>query len=1485
MPEGGWGMTSILEELLSREPAKLPTDDLGKLQSNLQREGYLAPDHPATGMWDAESSAAFSKFERDAESMARSGVGWDSAPVDAVLRFMSNTIPSSVWTGTIGAAKGIAAQTGESAERLGLAGGAVAGAAIGTAIAPGIGTAIGAGLGAVGGFFADLIGKDEGEDAGESSFIDALSPLEEWAGTDANQYQGPKAFFEDLGYVASAAMLIRGAGMGIGAARAGASSLSKMSLQEALKTPATSAPGLLAKGVAKVLPEKAAGAWTQFMTKNGLNAISNKPLVAAVNKTFTGFASGQLGARYAAGMGQGEDTSTIEDYIGAEKAPGFMSAVDWSLGMVVYPNRFLPFEKGTVAKSAQSLLATPLGKPLFRMGKDVQSYLNNGVAMRPYLHLATKRGVKGSIRDRIAESRRFLGETEVDQIKADGWLRLDFGAKSRAEEIVVFEKGLSRSDPGFNEALQNEVFNLKRTIREEAELGPSATAKDLVARSYAITADSGQVYDTSMQFARFLEDLEGQGSGLDKMSDFIWANRRTQQLMNDGLAVQLAADEATFGAPLRSADRIKAEGRIKFLQDKIAEAERQLDETANITQMESLQVQIQALKDEAAELSKVKGLPEPDAEWVAVPSRLETPTRQSLLKDAERIETLAGQRKMAMNAARKAEDNLAGQPDMTSRTLAMNAEDEMRALTEDLWKREIIPDGMEQAAPDKIAEHLRQRAEGAPRELNVPQSIADEYATKGYKLVGARDGVFYMDEVPSFIGKHDLGDYTKRAAFFETIGMSPYRFKDQDIAGLRGAHDQAEVAQVLAESGIEIPAKVAFQRLQKKLNAMRTPIEEGGEVKNVSKLQRVTRKTQAGEVNEYGLRVERRQLSVDDIVDALRLDDYDHVIDPHEVGAKVQAALKRGGAFGAETSLKEPIQAARMLGKALRANGLPGFSDFMRTFEFASPTRPIIGATTVVGAGAGYEEGGLKGALVGGATGAIGGIGLGAFVKQNAKLMNGISKKSYLYLPDKLHNLNMLLRYSLSPTFDMGRYVEQYTLGKAKGDLPFIARPEQYLDRKYGVGAYDEASKYWDNLNGNNMTVLGDDLERRLNTVGMVGFNPRKMEAAQAFLLSKRVDSNGRRIFTDDQIFEKVAEIGRYGLGRTSGEKTVNFVFFPFSFQKKLLTSLGDFVTQAPARNLLLHEGLRRYYQASEDGSLSEQINEFVDKHLPVIESLKYLNNLSQGASPGRFILQGVANNDTDAGTAAQILSSVFVPSGAATPVAQTAAGLTDAAIHLFVPVVVAGESYEDGDAITELVGEIDRYIPLYRDVQKYWEALGDQKTAVLEGEAPYSQLTSYFEEKREKKAELEPIALAMGFDDVDNFLRSDAGAVFRLDIEQQDFELGMKYPTGKRMSAEFTDIEKVNEQLIHNLAEKTNRTKSEDEILSVYEMQESAKNIAPYLNMNQEQALAVFAPGIRKKALANFSDPRFRELWNRLFAWQFGPLEQAAAGKELLNA
>lgn len=1448
----GWGLSEVFQDLLSRDPKRVDVSDLKQLQENMKAQGYLPASYAATGQWDPQSQTAFRRLDRDGHDEVRAGNHFLAAPVTAGVRLITNTIPSKVFQGIVGAAKGMVKQAPETAERGGLVGGAVAGAAIGTAVAPGLGSLIGGTVGGIAGFAADFFGDDEGEEgqSGAERFVDALTPYEEY------KAQGSKALFEDLGFVLSAVAMIRGAGMVGGAVKGGVGAIGTATSHgttlraAALAKQGVAQPGIVARviggGLNKVSPN-AAKTWIDVARTHGLMAQTSRPLLKTINGVYTGASAGQMGARYAGGLGSGEDKTTIERSI--SEAPELSSWVDNTVGLVVYPSKLFPLK----AKDA---------------GRAIQGMLGD-TNLQPWVHAAQKTPDGHTLSLGKAKERALsaLGRDPLEQAQSDAFARITYGVNRRVGEML-HAKGRLGDELHIDQLRASAKSSVIRKLKaggEESE----ALSRELMSYSH----------DEPMGFTGFLEGLEGRGSGIENFSPWRDAQFKAQKLTRDvreGRAeVELAGGKV---GRVVDFDVVATRSQLKNVKAAADKARKKAARSVDPNESASLIAEADALSAEAKALQgslAANPTGKASGEFTIVPAKKYDPennipgyaTREEIRGLADEYDRKAQQVTAAYRRA--AEGNA---PDAWK---AFHMESEgMSDFVDDLSFRGLIKDDLigkaKQAEPSKlISQHLKQRAKHHGREVKVDSDTAKAFDELGYKPVATGEDVLFMDDLAATWEVAGVGDYTRRAAFFETLGLSPYQHSNEALWSLKQAHARAEVGQVLTQEGIPMTGDKALGRLNKYLSDRNHPGMLKARKETVLPLgPGAFRKGEDGTSYEL-FKIDVRELSPDDIGQALGLEDFAKVVDPGETSRKVYDALKRGGALGGETSLRHPLDSARAIGRNLRVSGLPGFVDYMRSFHIESPTRAGAIGGAAFGAAVGAQgEGDAVDALKGAAVGAVAGASLGRLLKTKFK------EGTYGYLPEHLHQANMAIRYSLSPIFDLGRYAEQNILGAMKADLPPIFAPKRYIQAREfksisgrvrgadisGEAAWDEAVRFWDDLNGGGVMKVVDDVDRRMFARGMVGFSPRHHEAAQAYLLKQRG-------MADDEIIKTVSEIGRYGLGRTGAEKSVNFVFFPFSFSKKFVTSMGDFIMQAPARNLLIHEGFRRYHEAG----LDERFGEFIEKHLPIAKQVQKINNLAYGLSPGRFFLEGLDDNRTDVGKAMQILSSAFVPSGAATPVAQAAGGLGDVAMNLFSPVVVTGDNVDGIDDI------LDRYIPAVRDVQSFLESAGEQVTAVREGGTPYHQLESYLEEKREAKDQWSDIATALGYASVDGFLQSNIGLGFKASLDEKELELQEKYPTGFKMSAEFTNTTALDKKALHDLAEKPDRSEAEDLILELAEIEQTAHLMADIAGMDSAFAASMAQRQIRRKALEHIDDKRFVLLFNRFYAKTYGPLQKVA--------
>jgi hypothetical protein len=417
-----------------------------------------------------------------------------------------------------------------------------------------------------------------------------------------------------------------------------------------------------------------------------------------------------------------------------------------------------------------------------------------------------------------------------------------------------------------------------------------------------------------------------------------------------------------------------------------------------------------------------------------------------------------------------------------------------------------------------------------------------------------------------------------------------------------------------------------------------------------------------------------------------------------------------------------------------------------------------------------------------------------------------------------------------------------------------------------GDQVWEDTVRLWDELNGTKYFHAVDELERRMYQAGMLGFSPRNWEAAQAMQLYQRG-------WSMDKIKESVQQIGRYGIGRSAAEKSANFVFFPFSFSKKMLTTMGDFALQRPGRAFLISETLRRYYESGAD----DQFHDFVEKHVPLLTQLSRINNLAFGISPGRFFLAGLGDNRSNEGKAAFILSQFFAPGGATTALAQGAGATGDWARQAFAPIVLTGESMDRAGSINNLFDVVNKYIPFARELNQYWTAAKEQKTALTEGGSPWSQFQEFSDQKRAAKAEFEPLAMAFGYQSVDGFLGSDIGAPFKLQLDNQEQQLMQEYPTAASMSRDFTNIAGENEAMMYELEGRPTKTPGEEAILGLMEQIKVFQTIKDLGILDADTIDMMAGQQIRNEALKYAGDARFQELYERFFAREYGPIRRVA--------
>lgn len=296
---------------------------------------------------------------------------------------------------------------------------------------------------------------------------------------------------------------------------------------------------------------------------------------------------------------------------------------------------------------------------------------------------------------------------------------------------------------------------------------------------------------------------------------------------------------------------------------------------------------------------------------------------------------------------------------------------------------------------------------------------------------------------------------------------------------------------------------------------------------------------------------------------------------------------------------------------------------------------------------------------------------VGTFAPDAARTLAGQGRDwRYGYMADTYARIRDSLRFTLSPIFDASRYTEGLLLGQTgapmrygrdvkdaagkvihkAGDrviLPLNLTPralKRQLSKAHGT---DEGRRIYNERVGQfqkfardaqdfNPEIL-DSTGRWFKQVGILGFSPVDwMGTAFARLLDEG--------FEADEAYDAARRMYTYatgkGIGRTRSpaELSVNFVMFPFSFQKKALGHLAKWMNDDLGRSIIIHDAMKTYELLDEEYDLESRWRDY----MPWMNQLKRLNLFAYGLSAGRF---GGINSQLFE-TGGKVAWNMFVPAG-----------------------------------------------------------------------------------------------------------------------------------------------------------------------------------------------------------------------------------------------
>jgi hypothetical protein len=522
----------------------------------------------------------------------------------------------------------------------------------------------------------------------------------------------------------------------------------------------------------------------------------------------------------------------------------------------------------------------------------------------------------------------------------------------------------------------------------------------------------------------------------------------------------------------------------------------------------------------------------------------------------------------------------------------------------------------------------------------------------------------------------------------------------------------------------------------------------------------------------------------------------------------------------------------------------------------------------------------LTGALRGAAVGAVAG-------KLAQPALNPLSKVAdrfeaskfahYGYMADNLAASRDHFRFVLNPFFDLKRYVHNHYLAQTSGvdELRFNQSPSA-LKKSLAkdltaenatitngtalgpIAIKDRANQKFTDIYNDFRTVARphfdpdavESTSQQFSRIGILGQDTTAWQASTWHQLMQVKDADGVARFNPQEAYDRVKNMYTYGTtGRSAAEQSVNFIFFPFSFQKKVVTEGAKFLADDLSRAVMLHDSYRMYHELDKEHHLGEKLKE----HAPILNKLLQLNMFANGISPGR--LGGINAKLFESGAGA--ILNLFSPQGVSIKNAADGANLSELAKSLVPAINDVHQLLQDARSQKNVLFDPSHEIAAVqaRDGYKAWN---DYKTglyaALKEGGYKPGDVTS----ATLTKPELAPV---------------------KIDMETKRDELSKQYPgwvDSKNAAAEKNVLLASEKQMrLDAVAAGTGNVTD----LQFHDLEVHIADWKDYLKKDQgitnisdaDPSVYEDIQGVAREMVR--MNPDFQKVWDKYYAREYGPL------------
>lgn len=502
--------------------------------------------------------------------------------------------------------------------------------------------------------------------------------------------------------------------------------------------------------------------------------------------------------------------------------------------------------------------------------------------------------------------------------------------------------------------------------------------------------------------------------------------------------------------------------------------------------------------------------------------------------------------------------------------------------------------GLGEVEERQVAKQLAVALDHAPHEITdlLPSDVQSELRSRGYKAAMVGHNVILQSDLIE-PGASDVA-FSGGAYILASLGLSGRKVDPRTITklALQSWGDAAEEIFLGAERGFQDGIGKGFvNAIFDNLRSSREALSELGQ--GEGKFQRALTRYKSGFLSVNDVTIPR-------IKDVLRRE-YGMIDDDvQRLAPDLMKAAKVAFATGKAQTPAHMLSILDKLGGAMRLHGWQGFSELARAATISD-----LGVPRALTGKLGLPE--LK---------------LGKAVQHIPGLK--ALPETFGFLPNHLQRAALALRFTLNPAFEARLLTKGQLIKLAAEDLSPSFRPRTTMVRK---GILDEARDIWTRVEGGSVTAL-DDAERVVLQGGLFGYNARDHATYDYWRVYKQkvgeYTAAGQTAEAADAaaigyLKEKGRRLWTYG-GRSPLEKSVNFLFFPFSFEKKVVTLAADYMTAKPVRILLLHAAAKHIETIEKsDGATRSKISEVIAKYAPMYRELNKLNAFAHGLSPGEF--------------------------------------------------------------------------------------------------------------------------------------------------------------------------------------------------------------------------------------------------------------------------